>query len=339
MTADIKGFFNPTKQGDTFKGLNSSIEGEVADRIIPDLPTFLKAARRDYYIKKVPAYQKFGTEFAEVENQFHLVRSSDERVVSPHTVTESYAPLSLVDIAEEVQPWCEAGWCTPDGVYSGKNESLELLTLRLDAAGNLPNGEVFKHYIAFQNPHAAGGKAKGKILDFRVVCGNTFAAAIRSVSDFTITHRVAEGDAEEQKSIMVARAKDAIAAWSAVQDHIKKLAEKINVWSAIPLQNADVLELSNRLVGITDEDDASTRAKNRRDAIVAAYNMPKFGTYGRTAYDWLNGVTFVNSSPLAEINAKSKVSAIDRAIRTMDTNGTGFAFELKAEELLAELVA
>jgi hypothetical protein len=54
MQATIKGFFNPTKEGDTFKGLNGGIDGAVADRVISDLPTFLKTAGRDYNIRKVP---------------------------------------------------------------------------------------------------------------------------------------------------------------------------------------------------------------------------------------------------------------------------------------------
>lgn len=334
----IKGFFNPTKEGDTFKGLNSTIEGAVADRIIPDLPGFLKAAGRDYFIKKVPVYQRFGGEFAEVENQFHLVRSTDERVVSPHTVTEQYAPLSLLEMAEELQPWCDQGWCTPDGVYSGRNESLEVLSLRLDAGGNLPEGEKFVHYIVFQNPHGSGGKAKGKIISWRIVCANTFAAAISAASDFTITHRVAAGDHEEQQAIMAGRAKDAVAAWEKAQQHIRTLADKINAWQAVPLQFADAKELTNRLLGVKDEENASTRTINKRDAILAAFSMPQFGTFGRNAYDWLNGVTFVNSSPLAEVNKKSKVSAVDRAIRTLDVNGSGFLVEQQAEKILAELV-
>lgn len=337
--ATITGFFNPRTAGDTFKGLNGSIDGAVAESIIPDLPTFLQKAGRDYYIQKAPVFQRFDGEFAEVENQYHLVRSNDQRVVSPHTVTGQYAPLSLVDIAEELQPWCDAGWCTPDGVYSGRNESLEILSLRLDAGDvELAENERFMHYIVFQNPHGSGGMAKGKIISWRIVCANTFAAAVSASADFTITHRVANGDHDVQKAIMAGRTKDAIAAWEKARGHIAKLSDKINAWQSVPLQFADAKNLTDRLVGITDESKASTRAKNKRDAILAAFSMPQFGTYGRNAYDWLNGVTFVNSSPLAEANKRSKVSGIDRTIRNLDMNGSGFAVENRAESLLAELM-
>lgn len=336
----IKGYFNPQKEGDTFKGLNSTIDGEVSSRIIQNLPEFLKSAGRDYFIKKAKVYQACGDTFAEVENQYHLVRSTDERVVSPHTVTDQYAPLSLVDIADELQPWCDQGWATPDAVFSGRNESLELLVLRLDAGGNLPNGEKFKHYAAFQNPHGVGGTSKGKIFDFRVICGNTFAAAISHVSDFVITHRIAAGDHEKQQEIMGQRAKDAVNAWTAVQNHIKELADKINTWSSVKVSAKDAAAMTDKLLGIPDLSKASTRAKNRREAILQGFNMPQFGTRGETAYDWLNAVTFVNSSPFAEINSakNSKVSGIDRTIRNLDPNGSGFKVEQNAEKVLASMV-
>lgn len=339
MTA-IQAYYNPTKEGDTFKGLfpsNPNFKGQCADAIIHDLGTFLKKAQRDYYIQKAPVFQKFDSQFAAVENQFHLVRSSDQRVVSPHTVTDQYAPLSLMDVAEEVAPWVQAGWATPDAVFEARNGSLEVLALRLDAQGEITDNDFYVHYIIIQNPHGSGGKACGKIISFRIVCCNTFAAAVATKSDFYITHRVAAGDHEKQQTIMAQRTKDAIAAWEKVQDHIRILSEKVNRWQNMPFQAIDAKELTNKLLDITNDDDSSTRSVNKRDAIVSAFNMPNFGTYGKNAYDWLNAVTFVNSSPFADINAKSKVGAIERAVRNMDPNGTGFALEARAEGLLATL--
>jgi hypothetical protein len=351
QNATIKGFFNPQRQGDTFKGLNGSIKGSLASRIHGNLFEFLQEGGRNYFIKKVPAriYDPTGAIDAagnivpgdiDVENQFHLVRSIDHRVVSPHTVTESYAPLSLMDVAEELQPWCEAGWCQPDGVYSAKNESLEVLTLRLveDAGIVMPGDEKFLHYIVFENVHATGGKAKGKIITWRIVCANTFAAAISARSDFTITHRVAKGNAEEQQKIMAERVKEAVAAWEQAKNHIARLAEKVGVWQAKGMSKGEAVSITNRFLDITDEEDASTRSVNKRDAIVAAFEMPAAGTFGRSAWDWINAVTFVNSSPLAELNKKSKVDAVDRIVRTTTVNGTGFKDEAKAENLLAEFI-
>jgi hypothetical protein len=336
MRSNIKAFYNRNNDGSRFNPF--AFEGGCTEAIVRDLHQFLKEAGRDYYIKKSPVFQRFGDEFAEVENQYHLVRSVDERVVSPHTVTDQYAPLSLMDVAEEIAPWVQAGWATPEAVFEARGGSLELLVLRLDAQGEITDGDFYVHYVVIQNPHGSGGKARGKIISFRIVCCNTFAAAVAAESDFFITHRIAAGDQEKQQAIMCQRTKDAVAAWEKVREHIRVLSEKVNVWKGIPLQFSDAKELTHKLLGVTDEEDASQRTINRRDAILAAFSMPQFGTFGRDAYDWLNGVTFVNSSPLAEVNKKSKVSAIDRTVRNIDPTGTGFALERKAQEILAELV-
>ena len=351
----IKAFYNPTTDGDTFKGLFPSMhgwEGDCSDVVIRDLQEFLAAAGRDYYIKKVPAgvFDPAGgldasgevvPAWREVENQYHLARSSDGRVVSPHTVTNQYAPLSLMDVAEEIAPWVQAGWATPDAVFEARNGSLEMLVLRLDASGEIADDEFFVHYIVIQNPHGSGGTAKGKIISFRVVCQNTFASACSAASDFAITHRVASGSAEEQAEVMAKRTQDAIKAWDKVQEHIRVLSEKVNTWSTAPIARADAEHLTESLLDIPagKGTEATGRKRNMREAILDAWNRPQYGTFGQTGYDWLNAVTFVNSSPFSEIVQKSKVGAVDRAVRNMSATGTGFKVEQKAEKILEGFIS
>lgn len=350
--AKILGFFNPQREGDKFKGLNGSIEGRTADRVIGNLQEFLREAGRDYYIAKRPALvsDPFGgvaddgsivETVRPVEGQYHLCRSSDGLVVSPHTVSGQYAPLTLMDMAEELQPWTDQGWASPDGVFEAKGGSLELLTLRLDAGSvdTMPDGESL-FYIAFSNPHGSGGTAKGRLIRFRVVCANTFAAAVASKADFAISHRAAEGD--DHKAIMADRVKEAVSAWETAKERIRKLAERIGVWAGSPLSVSDAQEIVKRTLDIAGkaEDKVSTRAQNRADAILSAFNMPQFGTYGKNAADLANAFTFANSSPLADINkpGRSKVSGLDRFVRSVDTNGTGLAFEAKAIETMEAFI-
>ena len=123
--AVINGYFNARSEGDTRpKGMFSGIDGDTAEEIIPNIQDFLKAAGRNYGILRVPAFvnDPFGgldddgnvvPALREVENQFHLARTSDGHVVSPKTVTAQYAPMTLMDVALEVQPWCDAGWSLP----------------------------------------------------------------------------------------------------------------------------------------------------------------------------------------------------------------------------------
>lgn len=329
----IKAYFNPVVEGQPNPG-SRWCESENSTAIISNLYDFLKAANRGYAIQKTQAYQAFDGQYAAVENQFHLTRSNDQRVVSPHTVTNSYQPLSLMELADDLQGFCDAGWATPDAVYEARNGSLEVLTLRLDAGGEI-QGEKWEHYIWVENPHGSGGKTKGKITSYRAMCANGFNRLLSQVAEFSISHRVANGDTEEQQRIMNERKTLAIQTWQNVQDHIKRMSEKINIYSNINLSKNDMLKLTNSLLEIKS-DEISTRTENKRDAIIAAFDMPTYGTNGKTLYDWANAVTFVNSSPFAEINKKSKVSFIDRNVRNIDRNGSGYKFEERAAELIEE---
>jgi hypothetical protein len=349
MQGQIQAYFNPEKEGDTFKGLNGTVQGTVAPRIIRNLSEFMRESGRDYYIRKVPARvtDPFGGMDAsgnmvpadrDVEGQFHLIRSSDGRVVSPHTVTGQYAPTSLLDLSEEIAPWVEAGWATPDGVYDSRGGSLEILSLRLDAGDADNMRDEFRHYAILQNAHATGGTVKGKIISWRIVCANTFARAVSAVADFAITHRTAEGDPETQTAIMRSRMQTAVSAWNRLREHVSKLSERVNTWKGIPLTLADATMLTDRLLEIEGkpDDKVSGQASNRKAAILDGFNRPQFGTYGANAYDWLNSVTFDNSSPLSPRVKVSKVSAIERIVRNTETTGSGFAFEGKAVKVLAD---
>jgi len=347
---DITGFFNARTDTDkAAKSIFSGIIGDTSESIISDLPTFLERAGRDYGILRTPAYvnDPFGgldaqgevcRSLREVENQFHLARTSDGRVISPHTVTEQYAPLTLMDVGAEIKPWLDAGWVTPDAVFSGKNDSLELLCLRMDASGMLPNGEQWQHYIILRLPHGAGGTCKGQVVDFRPMCSNVFAAIGRG-NEFTISHRISSKMTEEERqAAMGERVKLAKNAWKTAQEHIKILAAKVNAWSETPVSNAQAVKLTNTLLRIKDIEEASSRTRNKQEAILNGFDMPQFGTYGATLYDWINAVTFYTSSLNSDVVKKSKVKTVDRIIRNVDPQGTGFKMEDAAQKLAASFI-
>lgn len=332
--ATISAFFNARNAGDDFKGLNSSIEGRTSDRIIQGIPEFLKEAGRDYGILKKPALYRFpsptgdGDEIAEAEGQYHLVRSNDYKVVSEHTVTGQYDPLCLVDIGQEMQPFCDQGWATPDGVYD-RDGSVEILTLRLDAGqlDEMPDGD-YLHYLCIVNPHGKG-KAQGKVISWRVVCANTFARAVSASYSFAISHRVATDTQGKTRE----RFKDAVARWEDAQNQIRKLAERIERLSAVKISVADATKLADDLLGIrADADKLSTNKENKKDAILASFNNPKLGTYGANAWDFMNAVTYLTSN-----GPGSKVQGIKRVVRNIEPNGTGFKLESEALALVETL--
>lgn len=339
MKHQVNGFFNPQRDGDTFKGLNGSIGGTVADRIIADIPTFLREAGRDYYIARKPAPHPVHRD-QDIGGAFWLTRSDNGLVVSPKTITEQYAPMTLMDVGAELQPWCDQGWATPDGVYGGRflpdgGESLEVLSLRLDAGDmDAPGNEKLVHYVVVTNPHGQGGKAQGKIITWRIVCCNTFAAAVSACYDFAISHRC--GREEDHQTVMAARMEDAVKNWSNAREKIAALSERIGTWQDIAVSESDAGDLTKALLGISgDLDEVASRTRNKFDAIMGGFNSRDAGTEGRSGWDWLNAVTFYTSSPNAKANQKSKVTPVERMIRNVDPNGTGFALEQKAEKILA----
>jgi hypothetical protein len=331
----IQAFFNARKQGDDFRGLNSSIEGRTSDRIIQGIPEFLREAGRDYGILKKPSLYRFpspigdGTdEIAEAEGQYHLVRSSDYKVVSEHSVTGQYDPLCLVDIGAEMQPFADQGWATPDGVYDRKG-STEILTLRLDGGQleEMPDGE-YLHYLCIVNPHGKG-KAQGKIISWRVVCANTFARAVSASYSFAISHRVAT----DTQGMTKQRFSDAVKRWEDAKIQIRKLSERIEKLSAVKLSASDAEKLADDLLDIrADDEKASTNKQNKKDAILSSFNNPKLGTFGANAWDFMNAVTYLTSN-----GPGSKVQGVDRVVRNIEPNGTGFKLESEALSLVETL--
>lgn len=328
----LKAFFN-VRDG---RDMHSSIRGDVADTLIQSPAEFLQAGGYDYCVKRQPAYQAFEMDgerqFAEVHNQFHLVRSSDQAVVSASTVTSSYDPLSLVDIADELQGIVDEGWATPDAVYTARNGQLEMLTYRIDFQGDI-DGENLQHYITVMNPHGAG-KAVGGILTYRPTCANIFAS-FRHGGDFAITHR----KARSAEGVAKARLARSVEIWDRLQKHIAGMAADIQMFKSFGVSRKEAEQLTAKLLGILGKGDKeiSAQARNKRDRIINGFNLPAMGTNGQNLYDWFNAVTWMLSSPHA--NAKSKVSPTQRMVRTVDRQGTGFRLENRARQIALDMVS
>jgi hypothetical protein len=317
-----------------------SVKGTLSDTLYHSLPDFLTAAGRSYGIRRVQSVHP--ETHAPIANQFLLLRSDNGKIVSPKNVSRSYAPMSLLDIAAEVQHFCDAGWATPDSVFGGGflpdgGESVEILCLRLDAGGiEFPAGEKLVHYMVLINPHN-GRKAQGKFISYRPWCKNMFSALLSGTYDFAIPHRIARE--EDPATIMQDRIRRAVETWENAKKKIRHLADRINIWNSLPLAANDVRNLTDRLLEIegTPEAAISSRSKNKRDAILSAFNRPDIGTHGATAYDFLNAVTFTVSSPDSPANRESKTPAGDRIIRSIDPLGSGFEIERGARILVDSL--
>lgn len=343
MSTAIKAFFNKRADTDTnAESMFCGIEGDTTQKTHSNVLDFLGEADRAYGIHRVPALvnDPFGgvdesgnivSAAREVENQFHLIRSSDGHVVSPKTVSKQYAPFALADLAAEIQGWCDQGWATPDAVYDGKDGSLEILTLRLDAGGvTMPDGKQWDHHIILRVPHGTGGKVTGTLASFCQTCSNTFGAQGRG-REFVIPHRISGKMSNlEIQLAMGQRAQMAVQTFETVKNYIAGMADRLNSWQNCVIGADGIETMTHDLLGIKKGDDLKGGTQNKLDAILDAANLSEFGTHGNTVADFVNAVTFYNSSPFADVNKKSKVSGIDRMIRNIAPDASGWKLEQKA---------
>jgi len=343
MSTEIKAFFNKRADTDTnAESMFCGVDGDVSEKTHSNVLEFLGEANRAYGIERVPAlvmdphggldmWGNIVPTNREVENQFHLIRSSDGHVVSPKTVSKQYAPFALADLAAEIQGWCDQGWATPDAVYDGKDGALELLTLRLDAGGvAMPDGKQWDHHIILRVPHGTGGKVTGTLASFCHTCANTYAAQGRG-RELMIPHRISgKMSNEEIQFAMAERAQMAVHTFESVKEYIAGMATRMNAWQNCVVNASGIETLTDALLGIKKDDDLKGGLQNKRDAILNASDLSEFGTHGKTVADFVNAVTFYNSSPFADVNKKSQVSGVDRMIRNVAPDASGWKLEQKA---------
>lgn len=245
------------------------------------MPEFLERAKMGYDVLKEQA-TRVNAEgvVVDVPNQFHLVRSDDQRVVSPSSVTARYFVRTPTDLATVLDPIVQNGlgiWDTGFTLYGGQSEVVTVRLCDIKAKPGCDSSDWIYYFIA-QNYHGSG-KARFKLAGNRVLCANTVAQAFASGADLAMVHSKSIG----QKFADAPKMWEAAA--KAIEAHCEKLAKLDKV--------VNVPETIDELLAI--DDDSTTQQKNRRDRIVAAAHMPTMGTHGRTLYDIFNAVTFDNT--------------------------------------------
>jgi Domain of unknown function (DUF932) len=238
---------------------------------------FLKLAKMDYTVVKEQVERNLGGIQVAVPNQFHIVRGDDQRVVSPSTVTSQYVTRQPSDAVEIVDDIVQAGLGVYDAgftLYGGQSEVVTVRLCDIEEAV-VCDGSKWNTFLVIQNYHGTG-KMRGKIVRLRVVCHNTVTAGFAGGADWAFTHKKSIKEKQAGIPKMWMQAADA------VKEHCRRLA--------MLDKPVNVPETIDELLAI--EDDATTQQKNRRDAIVAAANMPSMGTNGRTLYDIFNAVTY-----------------------------------------------
>lgn len=268
-------------------------------------------------------------EIVNVPDQFHLVRSTDEHVISPGTVSNRYSVTNPTKMCDPLAPLVAEGWINPDMGFLFKDGSYEVVSFEMNSSelenGGEIAGEQWKHWVSLHNHQGGGGGLKGSITSFRVICANTAAAAAREAC-FSIRHT---GDID-------ANYKWAIDRWQKLKDSVKKLSERMTVFADLTLSPTDALDALTKLYDVEGiaADDISTRTANELEFAMTEFSNPRRGTFGKTGLDLFNAITATNSHYAPKTSKETKEK---RLSSLYDVNGSRFKLEDAAVSLLEKM--
>ena len=153
-----------------------------------------EAAKLNWTVSKRPSYTLDAPEWSEdvgiiqAENTFHIVRDSDNRILSH--CGRDYIPIQNSDIFKFFKRFTEAGHMTMEtaGSLKGGGEIWGLAKISEDF--ELAGGDQIKGYLLIDQPHIVGRSMTIKPTAVRVVCNNTMTMALREAgtASFRMPH-------------------------------------------------------------------------------------------------------------------------------------------------------
>lgn len=291
---------------------------------------FLTKVGMNYTVTKEPAIQRTldadGTpQFSEVKGQFHLVRSTDQAVISPKTVSGKYVPTNPRDMISPVAPLIAEGWITPDEGYSLSDGSHEILRFRIDG-GNLPEkgkivGEDWYHFFDIHNFQGVGAFF-GALYCFRLRCSNGSVAMVRKGGGFRLRHMGA----------LQTKYEDAMRTWTQITEEIRKIGEKMTVWNDTNVSPTEAVAILQDIYEVEDPANIAARTQNELEFAIREFSNPQRGTNGRTLYDVYNAITATNTHYQPR---NSRENPAKRMSSLLNPNGSRHRLEARTIEVLS----
>ena len=175
-------------------GLGVEVDGNLAPLQMQ------QAAQLDWTVSKRPSYTLDAPEWNEdvgliqAENTFHIVRDSDNRILSH--CGRDYIPIQNEDVFKFFKRFTEAGHMTMETAGSLKDggEIWGLAKIAEDFA--LAGDDLIKGYLLINQPHIVGKSMTIKLTPIRVVCNNTLTMALQQggTASFRMPHVKEFGD-------------------------------------------------------------------------------------------------------------------------------------------------
>lgn len=159
-----------------------------------------EAAKLNWTVSKRPSYTLDAPEWSEnvgiiqAENTFHIVRDSDNRILSH--CGRDYIPIQNSDIFKFFKRFTEAGHMTMETAGSLKNGGEIWGLAKISEDFELVGGDLIKGYLLIDQPHIVGRSMTIKVTPVRVVCNNTMTMALRQdgTASFRMPHVREFGD-------------------------------------------------------------------------------------------------------------------------------------------------
>lgn len=243
-------------------GLGTVIEGRA------DAQQALSLAKLDWEVEPRPI---FTADMEEIPSHRAITRADTGDVLA--IMGKGYTPVqnrTLAEIAETVVSTGEACFETAGSLFNGK---LVWFLLKIGER-QLSNGEQHKNYLMASNGHAGNARTRFALVNTRVVCWNTYSAAVaENGQGFAITHT---------PNVLV-RIEEAVKMMKWAHEGTDALFRSYEML----LDKAMTLDAANKLLRksiVPGESDENI------DAILEKFQHGA-GNEGSTAFDLFNGVT------------------------------------------------
>jgi phage/plasmid-like protein (TIGR03299 family) len=161
---------------------------KVSNDLTPE--QMLVAAGLDWTVEKQPLYIARGEQepvtYERVKDAFGLVRNTDQRILS--VVGKGYKPVQNRDALAFFHDFVVAGEMsmeTAGSLQEGRHVWALARTHARFSIGKGKNEDEVDAYLLLSSPHIAGYSMTAMYTAIRVVCWNTYTAALRATSEET----------------------------------------------------------------------------------------------------------------------------------------------------------
>jgi phage/plasmid-like protein (TIGR03299 family) len=242
----------------------------------------MKASKTNWQVERRPIFDARGNE---IEGFASLTRDSDNSVLD--IVGSRYIPTQNVEAFSMFRKFVEAGDAHIETMGSLQSGKYVWALANLNKDFKVTSKDVLKNYLLAAVPHQQGKSVIYKFTNVRVVCNNTFSAALAGRADIRLGHRMKTDEvriekAKEALGIVREQAEEFGIAAQQLRKKSMRFEDTVRVLAEIYQDNIPVTEL------IADFDERA----NRTMKVLMDVNTNAPGAEPDNAYGVLNAVTY-----------------------------------------------